>query len=156
MVLTFALILTSVFVGGITANAGLDDLYLTVNNYDNLPAGVEFAEVTADSHAATSLLIDGEYEVEPPSGVRHFSAYGTVVKALPSELGTGNAVHFTNAGSGAKSDPYQAIVRLYKDNSSTLAHFAPTAGKTYEVKLRYYVAKAPNKEIQRGPSGIRS
>ncbi len=148
IVLAVALMLTSVFVGGITAAANLDGLYLTVNNYDNVPEGYEFSEVAADNYAATNLVINGSPEMEDSTNLRHFSAYGTVVASLPTELGTGNAVHFTNASSGAKSDPYQAIARIYKDNHSSLGHFAPTAGTTYEVKLKYFAQQTPSKEIQ--------
>ena len=107
--LTLALLLSSVFVGGLTASASLDDLYITVNNYDDIPDGIEFSEVTADKYAATNLVIGGSPEMEDANNLRHFSAYGSVVSSLPTELGTGNAVHFTSAGSGDKSDPYQVL-----------------------------------------------
>ena len=148
VVLTLALMLSCVFVGGITASADLESLLSTVNDYDNLPEGIAFNSVTYSDAPATNVLIGGSPEMEDASSIRHFSAWGTSVEALPSELGEGNALHFTQAKSGEKSNVWQAIARIYKSDSSTIAHFKPEAGKTYEVKLKYYVAQTPDKEIQ--------
>lgn len=149
MVLAFALILTSVFIGGVSVSAAsLDDLYLTVNNYDNLPEGVEFSTVDYAGHNATNVVVNGSPEMEDASSIRHFSAWAVWVDKLPSELGSGNALHFTGAGNAARDNIYQTIARIYKSDSAAANHFKPVAGKTYEVKLRYFVAKTPNKELE--------
>ena len=149
MVLAFALILTSVFVGGVSVTAvSLDDLYLTVNNYDNLPEGVEFSTVQYAGHNATNVVVNGSPEMEDANNIRHFSARAVWVDKLPSELGSGNALHFTGAGNAARDNIYQTIARIYKSDSAAANHFKPVANKTYEVKLRYFVAKTPNKELE--------
>lgn len=149
MVLAFALILTSVFVGGVSVTAAsLDDLYLTVNNYDNLPEGVEFSTVDYAGYNATNVVVNGSPEMEDASSIRHFSAWAVWVDKLPSELGSGNALHFTGAGNAARDNIYQTIARIYKSDSAAANHFRPVANKTYEVKLRYFVAKTPNKELE--------
>ncbi len=146
--LTMALLLSTVFVGNVTASADLDSLYSTVNDYDNLPEGIEFSTVTYSDAPATNVLINGSPEMEDASNIRHFSAWGTWVDDLPADLGSGKALHFTQAKSGDRNNIWQAIARIYKSDSETIAHFRPAAGKTYEVKLKYYVAQTPDKEIQ--------
>ena len=149
MVLALALILTSVFVGGVSVTAAsLDDLYLTVNNYDNLPEGVEFSTVQYSGHNATNVVVNGSPEMEDASSIRHFSAWAVWVDNLPSELGTGKALRFNAADSGSRSNIYQSIARIYRSESAAANHFKPEAGKTYEVTLKYYAAATPSQEIQ--------
>ncbi|MBQ1187081.1 MAG: metallophosphoesterase [Clostridia bacterium] len=148
IVLATALLLTSVFVGGISVSANLDDLYSTVNDYDNLPEGVEFNTVEYADRPATNVVINGSPEMEDSSSIRHFSARSAWVDTLPADIGSGKALHFKAADSGDRSNIYQTIARIYRSESATVGHFKPTAGKTYEVKLKYFVAEAPSKEIE--------
>ncbi len=138
ILLAFALLLTSVFVGGIVAQAAdLDSLFSTTNTYDH--DGIEFKTNSYDGHPASSVVVKGEEVMASSTKPLYFSAYGVSVESVPNELGAdrGNALHFIDARS--PSVYYYAKARIYKDDTEKLAQYKPNANTTYEIKFKYNV-----------------
>lgn len=156
ILLSLALLVSSIFVAGAVTSVDLDSLDSITNTYDEADRGITFKNYSAEEESftgniATSVLVDGEEVMYSSTKPLFFAAWGAQVQPVTEEMGTeqGNAVRFTEAVSYPTSGDtsYYSVVRVYEDTNSKLVHYAPNANTTYEVKLKYYVSTAPSKEI---------
>ena len=133
LVLALALLVSSVFVGGITASAALD-LYTTINTYDD-ESDITLENVYSDTLQAPIINANDSWVYES------FGSYGTSVVQDPLSSDANNVVHLGHIKS--KTNSWPGAVRIYKqgtaDAKTTFAPFAPKTSTTYEYEFRYYV-----------------
>ena len=147
LLLSFALLVTSVFVGGLTATATVD-LYTTTMTFDddfennevafsgyaNGPGGYSCAIVNLDGSVPKTNAGDQDH---------YIGCWGLTVADTTEIGGTGNAMLWDT---GLPYD-YKWLPRstVYTHNvvSGNLERFKPKASTTYEIRLKYYAAKDP-------------
>lgn len=125
--LSLALLMSSVFVGGVVASAQTS-LYTTVNTYDE--TSVTLNPVTNDNQPA----------IQAGSSTPFFGSYGATVVDSPLNANDGKVVLFDRVK--APEDKWPAAVRIYEQGND-YAHFMPKTSTTYEVTVKYYVKTAP-------------
>lgn len=130
IILALALLVSSVFVGGLTATAATE-LYTTINTYDD--------EVTTK---LVSTVYDKQPAIQADSDYYYFGFYGADVKQNPLSDEADNVVYFDRSKGIYHSFP--AAVRVYKENTNNFAQLTLSANKTYEVRLKYYSASTPS------------
>ncbi len=137
LVLALALLVSSLFVGSVSALA--DELFTTVNTYDDVNTSYR-TDVSGNltcSYLAVNGVEDDWYR---------FATWGTSVEKESTKTGTEqNAVQFVNAEKLGYSWP--AAVKIYDSNSDSVPHYKAKANTTYQIKLRYYVVTAPDKQV---------
>lgn len=137
--LAFVMLLTSIFVGGITATAEIGNLTRIVNTFDD--EGVEYNSLIGESNEWVS-----ERYVNGVKDDYYFAVWNTSVEKDITYNGTEqNAVKFVKAEGYTYSWP--AAVKIYDNNTDNFAQFKPKANTTYSIKLRYYVAQTPNRTL---------
>lgn len=146
MVLAFALLLTSVFVGGITANASLDSLVSVKNTYDDEAMSGGLLQLISGKYQnnedGTKVYNRTNTESDfAETGAPYISVNGA---KIDQESDGNKAVHFTLA----KPSIWLPVVRVYKPDSANLTHFRAEANKTYEIRFRYKVDTAPAATLQ--------
>ena len=134
-ILSIAILISSIFVGGIaSANAGLD-LYTTTNTYDD--SGVSFINTTISGNKGTY--------VNSETDNNNFAVYNTQIERFDDTQG--NAAHFTKA-THPSDEKWRALVRVYEQGDADLKQFKPKANTTYELKLKYFVATKPTYDVK--------
>ncbi len=133
LILALALVISSVFVGGMTASAALD-LYTTINTYDD-EADITPVNEYNETLQAPIIRYNNEYLYES------FGSYGTQLVQDPLSDEANNVVSFGHIKS--KTNSWPGAVRIYKqgteDAKTTFAPFAPKTATTYEYEFKYYV-----------------
>lgn len=133
LILALALLVSSVFVGGITASAALD-LYTTINTYDD-ESDITLESIYSDTLQAPIIDADDSWVYES------FGSYGTSVVQDPLSSEPDQVVSFGHIKS--KTNSWPGAVRIYKqgteDANTTFAPFAPKTNTTYEYEFKYYV-----------------
>ncbi len=131
--LSVAILISSIFVGGVvSANTGLN-LYTTTNTYDD--AGVSFINTSISGNPGTY--------VNSETKDNNFAVYNTQIEHFDDTHG--NAAHFTKAE--PQNGDWRALVRIYKQGETNLTQFKPKAATTYELKLKYNVTSKPSSAI---------
>jgi len=138
LILALALVISSVFVGGITATAATE-LYTTVNTYDD--ANTEGLTNSVYDKCST-IEIGAEETVGNDGG---FGMGGVEIVQDPFDTDPNNTVHFNRAK--VASNRWPTSVRVYKEGTTSYSLFKPNINTTYEISLRYYVETIPNTQI---------
>lgn len=132
VLLSVALLISSIFVGGVvSANTGLN-LYTTTNTYDD--EGVKFINTNISGNLGTY--------VNSETDNNNFAVYNTQIEHFDDTYG--NAAHFTKA---EPENRWRALVRIYKQGETNLTQFKPKAKTTYELKLKYNVTSKPSSAV---------
>ncbi|MBP3390278.1 MAG: hypothetical protein J6L58_01130, partial [Clostridia bacterium] len=135
-ILALALLVSSVFVGGITASAALD-LYTTINTYD------DESDITLESRVDETLQAP-IISANDSWVYESFGSYGTSVAQDPLDSQANNVVSFGHIKS--KTNSWPGAVRIYKqgteETKTTFSLYTPKAETTYEYEFRYYVKAA--------------
>ncbi len=136
VLLSFALLATSIFAGGMIVSAA--DPVKIVNTYDD---GMFFETVTSGGQ----LLTHHKYSEDASfsSNYEAISAWNAEVNSCTADETAGYAAHFVGAKNYDSCWP--AAVKLY-DNTNRKTFWA-AANTTYEIKLRYFVAKTPDRQV---------
>ena len=137
LVLSVALLATSVFVGGMVVSAETV-LYTTTNTYDEVSETVTLTPTTYSGEPAIQAV--GEAD----DWWYYFGSHGATITQSPLDDEQNNVVVFDRAQ--YLTHLYPAAVRIYKQDSD-FAHFKPNANTTYEISLKYYVGKTPSKQV---------
>jgi len=136
VILALALLVSSVFVGGITASAALD-LYTTINTYD------DESDITLESRFDETLQAP-IISANDSWVYESFGSYGTSVAQDPLDSQANNVVSFGHIKS--KTNSWPGAVRIYKqgteETKTTFSLYTPKAETTYEYEFRYYVKAA--------------
>lgn len=146
ILLSLAIIISCVFVGGLTVSADVD-LASTVNSYDD--ANVEFVYAGTDVYDAqgcTYLSVNGQPQLQSGNAkYRYLSIWNANVQNLADAgiEGDGNALRFQKAS--GFTDSWLSRAAIY-DNSN-FGRFYATKGTTYKITLKYYVAKTPSQTV---------
>ncbi len=134
LVLALALLVSSVFVGGITATAAETELYTTINTYDD-EADITPVNENNETLQAPIIRYNNEYVYES------FGSYGTQLVQDPLSDDTNNVVKFGHVKS--KTNSWPGAVRIYTQGTesaqTTFSLFKPKSNTTYEYEFRYYV-----------------
>lgn len=141
LILALALIVSSVFVGGITANAATE-LYTTLNTYDDT-ATYPLSNWTYNGSKTVHIGTYTEGAEETTYNNIGMEGVELVNDPLDSEK-SNNVLHIIE--SKATNNAYPASVWVYKQNTN-YSHFVPKANTTYEISLRYYVDAIPSQQI---------
>lgn len=128
IILALALLVSSVFVCGLTATAATE-LQKTTMTWD----GVEFTERDWDGQIGSDY--NGNY----------IAVWNAAVRQDPLLDEPNNTVHFVEAK--GYDNKWPAAAKVYNDKSSSLGFFKPKANTTYEIRLKYYVEKVPNAQV---------
>ena len=141
IVLALALLVSSVFVGGLTATAAEAELYTTINTYDD-ESDITLESVYNDTLQAPIILANDSWIYES------FGSYGTSVVQDPLGDDADNVVKFGHIKS--KTNSWPGAVRIYKQGTesakTTFEPFAPKTNTTYESN-QYYFTKYLNEHI---------
>lgn len=137
LVLSVALLATSVFVGGMVVSAETV-LYTTTNTYDEVSETVTLTPTTYNGEPAIQAVGQAD------DWWYYFGSYGATITQSPLDDEQNNVVVFDRAQ--YLTSLYPAAVRIYKQDSD-FAHFKPNANTTYEISLKYYVGKTPSKQV---------
>ena len=125
VILALALLVSSVFVGGITASAALD-LYTTINTYDD-ESDITLENVYSDTLQAPIIDANDSWVYES------FGSYGTSVVQDPLSSDANNVVHLGHIKS--KTNSWPGAVRIYKqgteETKTTFSLYTPKAETTY-------------------------
>ena len=130
LILALALMVSSVFVGGLTASAALD-LYSSTMTFDE--PDVPYVNHT-DWDGQKGTNITGRY------GWDHFAVWNAEVAQSPLSTETDYAGHFVR--SKQEGHDYAATLSLYKEGTALLDRYKAKANTTYEIKFKYYVETA--------------
>ncbi|MBQ5911133.1 MAG: metallophosphoesterase [Clostridia bacterium] len=137
LVLALALIISSVFVGGVNVSAALD-LYTTINTYDD-ESDITLESTYSDTLQCPIINANDSWVYES------FGSYGTSVVQDPLSSEPNQVVSFGHVKS--KTNSWPGAVRIYTQGTettkTTFSLFKPKANTTYEYEFRYYV-KATN------------
>ncbi len=142
LVLALALLVSSVFVGGLTASAAEVTLDSTTNTYDD-PEGYG---LTAGTYDNQPVILAGKSE--DPANVEtyyYFGAYGATVAQDPLNDESDLAVVFDRAK--AQTNAWPAYTRIYKGGTAKYDGFKAKANTTYEISLYYYSASIPSAQV---------
>lgn len=139
--LSLALLASSMFVGGIVASAA--DLFETTNNYDD--ANVYYSTVLPEegSSAQIKTLRKIGEDSEFSGAIADWSA---TVDPCAVDSSAGYAVHFQAAKGFTNRWPAAALIYNSNDTAS-YGYYCATANTTYEIRLKYYVAAVPDKQV---------
>lgn len=144
LILALALLVSSVFVGGITATAA-NELASTTNTYDD-PEGYGLEAGTYDNQP---VILSGNSVTDNGDGTTttnyetyyYFGAYGATVAQDPLNTEADKAVYFDRAK--AQSNAWPAYTRIYNGGTANYSAFKAKANTTYEISLYYYSASTP-------------
>ncbi|MBP3390277.1 MAG: metallophosphoesterase [Clostridia bacterium] len=143
LILALALVISSVFVGGITASAAELTLDSTINTYDD-PEGYGLTAGTYDNQP----VILSHKSADDPTLVEdyyYFGAYGATVTQDPLNIETDTTVVFDRAK--AQTNAWPAYTRIYKGGTAKYDGFKAKANTTYEISLYYYSASVPAGQV---------
>ena len=133
VILSFAMLLSCVFVGSVYTAAESTVLTKIVNTYDD--EGVVYETVACDKETASTRTVNGvadKYE---------FAVWYATVEKFSEQ----NAVRFVKAKGYDYSWP--AVVKVYDNNTSGLTQFKPKANTTYSISLRYNCTVKPSAQV---------
>ena len=142
IILALALLVSSVFVGGISASAAELTLDSTTNTYDD-PEGYG---LTAGTYDNQPVILAGKSE--DPANVEtyyYFGAYGATVAQDPLNDKSDLAVVFDRAK--AQANAWPAYTRIYNGGTANYSAFKAKANTTYEISLYYYSASVPAGQV---------
>lgn len=135
VLLSVALLISSIFVGGVvSANTGLN-LYTTTNTYDD--EGVQFINTNIENNPGTY--------VNSETKNNNFAVYNTQIQEFDDTQGY--AARF-NKATHPSDEKWRALVRIYEQGDADLKQFKPKANTTYELKLKYFVATKPTYDVK--------
>ena len=146
ILLSLAIIVSSIFVGGLNVLA-VTDLASTVNTYDD--ANVEFVYAGTDVYDAqgcTYLSVNGQPQLQSGNAkYRYLSIWNANVQdpADSGIVGDGKALRFQKAS--GFTDSWLSRASIYNNND--YSRFYATKGTTYKITLKYYVSKAPTQTV---------
>ena len=153
LILALALLVSSVFVGGITATAATE-LFTTTMTFDE--EGYTFTNTGNKSYEATNIsngtstggLSSWRAYVGDPDGTTDpdgpdLSYFESVTTNIPDSHG--NALRFVKAAGFTGS--YLPRVAVYQSESASLSDWQPTRGKTYQLSLRYFANATPSTPV---------
>ena len=139
VILSVGMLLTSVFVGGVVTVAEETTLTKIVNTFDD--EGVEYNSFVGESNEMVS-----ERYVNGVKDDYFFAVWNTYIDKDSTYNGTEqNAVKFVKAEGYTYSWP--AAVKIYDNTTTNKTEFKPKANTSYSIKLRYYVAQTPSREL---------
>ena len=139
VILSVGMLLTSVFVGGIETVAEETTLTKIVNTFDD--EGVEYNSFVGESNEMVS-----ERYVNGVKDDYFFAVWNTYIDKDSTYNGTEqNAVKFVKAEGYTYSWP--AAVKIYDNTTTNKTEFKPKANTSYSIKLRYFVAQTPSREL---------
>ncbi len=148
LLISLALIVSSLFIGGMTVSSAFD-LATTVNTYDD--ANVEFVYAGSDVYDAqgcTYLSVNGEPQLQSGNAkYRYLSIWNANVQNLANAgiQGEGNALRFQKAS--GFTDSWLSRAGIYDNSTQDFNRFYATKGKTYKITLKYYVANTPSQTV---------
>jgi len=139
VILSFAMLLSCVFVGSVYTAAESTVLTKIVNTYDD--EGVEFTSFVGESNERFSSRV-----VNGVEDSHHFAVWNaSIEKESTYNDAEQNSVRFVKAEGYSYSWP--SAVKIYNNNATDYAQFMPKANTTYSLKLRYYVAQTPSQTL---------
>ena len=148
LLLSAAILLSSIFVGGMFASAEAPDLYTTTMTFDDDFADndVSFSgyKEGPGGYSCAIFSIDGTVPQTNNGDQNHYlGCWGVNMADVTAFGGTGNALHWDT---GLPYD-YKWLPRstIYTHNivAGNLERFKPKGNTTYEIRLKYYAAKDP-------------
>ncbi len=142
LILALALLVSSVFVGGLTASAAELTLDSTTNTYDD-PEGYGLTAGTYDNQPV--ILAGTSADSATVETYYYFGAYGATVAQDPLNDDTDTAVVFDRAK--AQTNAWPAYTRIYKGGTAKYETFKAKANTTYEISLYYYSAATPAGQV---------
>lgn len=146
ILLSLAMIVSSVFMGGLSVSADLE-LASTINTYDD--ANVEFVYAGADVYDAqgcTYLSVNGQPQLQSGNAKYKYLSIWNANVQNPADagiVGDGNALRFQKAS--GFTDSWLSRAGIY-DNGD-FSRFYATKGTTYKITLKYYVAETPSQTV---------
>lgn len=153
LLLAFAVLLSSIFVGGVIASAAVDLKTITMTFDDEFTDNeVAFNAIGTDrgpgGYTAISVSVDGTEAVTNAGDQPHYIGCWGVTVADTTEIGgNGNAMLWDT---GLSYD-YKWLPRstVYTQNvvSGNLERFRPEGNTTYEIRLKYYAAQTPTRSM---------
>jgi len=153
LLLSMAILLSSVFVGGVFASASVD-LYTTTMTFDDDFADneVAFNAIGTDKgpggYTAISVSVDGTEAVTNAGDQPHYIGCWGVTTADVSAIGGEGKAMLWDTGL-----PYEykwlprSTVYTHNVVSGNLERFKPKANTTYEIRLKYYAAQDPQRDM---------
>lgn len=136
MLLLSALLLCSIFTSPVIAEA---KTVMITNNFDD--EGLYFEtrndsqDLTVHKIGSDGSFVDNWYAL---------AAWTSTISECTVDESAGNAAHFVRAK--GYDNLWPAAVKIY-DLSKNNAIFYAEANKTYEIKLRYYAAATPDRQV---------
>lgn len=146
VLLAFAVLASSIFVGGLIVSA---ETVKIVNNYDD---GLFYETVLNDNQLLTRHKFSEDAAFS--SNYDALAAWNAEVNSCAVDETAGYAAHFVAAKN--YNSRWPAAVKLYDNDKK--GEFWAAANTTYEIKLKYYAATTPNIQVnlqvrQRSDSG---
>ena len=146
VLLAFAVLASSIFVGGLIVSA---ETVKIVNNYDD---GLFYETVLNDNQLLTRHKFSEDAAFS--SNYDALAAWNAEVNSCAVDETAGYAAHFVVAKN--YNSRWPAAVKLYDNDKK--GEFWAAANTTYEIKLKYYAATTPNIQVnlqvrQRSDSG---
>ncbi len=151
LLLSMAILLSSVFVGGMFASATVD-LYTTTMTFDDDFADneVEFGGYTngPGDYSCATVSIDGTVPVTNNGDKDHYiGCWGVTTADVSAIGGEGKALLWDTGFNHAYEWLPRSTVYTHNVVSGNLERFKPKANTTYEIRLKYYAAKDPQRDM---------